>query len=265
MTRAFGMPAGSRRCRKKFTESSVHELRVETRRMLALIGLLEAAHLDPHLEKLRKTFKKRLDAFGDLRDTQVQLCLLKPMWSRFPEAKPFRKLLRQRERCLVKNLRHCVRRQKFGHQNRCLKSVEKLLACGRKGKAPHSALASLAVLRDAFGRVLDLKRQVRRADPATIHRMRIAFKGFRYMSELLEPFVPKFTRARFGQMQRYQAAAGNVQDAQMLLEGMARAVEDGEIENGAVRKLRNQFLRWRREKIVSFMSNIDQLMTFEPQ
>src|SRR5882762_8215229 len=88
------------RSQKKFSESSVHDLRIETRRMLAMLDLLRALHFEYSLRKTRKIFKERLDAFDELRDTHVQLQLLKPFWRDFPEAREFDLLLRRREQRL---------------------------------------------------------------------------------------------------------------------------------------------------------------------
>ena len=72
------------RAQKKFSETAVHDLRIETRRMLALLDLLDALRVGEGLKKTRKIFKQRLDAFDRLRDTHVQLSLLKPLWRDFP-------------------------------------------------------------------------------------------------------------------------------------------------------------------------------------
>src|SRR6185437_10900764 len=115
------------RCQKKFSEKSIHDLRIDTRRILALLDLLEALHFGESLAKLRKTFKKRLDAFDDLRDTHVQRELLKPMWEKFPEAKDFKKHLRKCEKRLECKMSSDIKKAKFGKLNRCLKHLEKCL------------------------------------------------------------------------------------------------------------------------------------------
>ena len=76
-------------------------MRTEMRRTLALLDLLEALRFEESLKKLRKTFKKRLDAFDDLRDTHVQLVLLRPLWPNFPEARELKKHLCKCEKRLV--------------------------------------------------------------------------------------------------------------------------------------------------------------------
>src|ERR1051326_3826026 len=85
-------------CRRKISETAVHDLRIEMRRILALLDLLEQFHLPGGVRKPRKIFKKCLDAFDDLRDVQVQEKFLCPFWPRFPEAKELRKFLRRREK-----------------------------------------------------------------------------------------------------------------------------------------------------------------------
>src|SRR5512138_3690242 len=65
-----------KRCRDEFSNEAVHDLRVATRRMLALVKLLNSVDRHPRLKKLNNAFKDQLDEFDDLRDTQVILAEL---------------------------------------------------------------------------------------------------------------------------------------------------------------------------------------------
>src|SRR5215831_11088211 len=210
------------RCRKKTSESAVHELRVETRRLLALLGLLESFHLDPSLKKLRKDFKKRLDDFDELRDTQVQLRRLRSLWPEFPEALNLRTILRQREQELIDRLAREIKAAGFERLNRRLKEIERHLeqSAGAATRDASGALAAAAARRD-FARVAGLRRRARRSAPATLHRMRVAFKRFRYLNELLHPFLPRLTPERLDRMRQYQGAAGEIQDLEVLLARLA--------------------------------------------
>src|ERR1043166_4272584 len=62
-----------KRCRKKFSENSVHVLRVEIRRMMSALSLVAAVvpH-DPVLDA-ECELKAHLKALSRLRDTQVQI------------------------------------------------------------------------------------------------------------------------------------------------------------------------------------------------
>jgi CHAD domain-containing protein len=253
-------------CQKKFSEKAVHGLRIETRRILALLDLLEALRFDDSLSKLRKTFKKRLDAFDDLRDTHVQRVLLKPMWADFPDAKDFKKHLRKCEQRLEGKVSRKIKTMKSGRLNRCLKEIEKSLRqCASHPPTGGSTTQSQQLLNGAFRRVIILRRQIRRNQPATIHRMRVAFKRFRYTAELLRPFLPSFTPQRLQRMKDFQDAAGNIQDVAVLLERIEKDIQHGEITSACVNKLRAELSRCERRAIDALMARIDELKTFEPK
>lgn len=254
------------RCQEKFSEKAVHNLRIETRRILALLDLLEALRFAKPLKKVRRTFKKRLDAFDDLRDTHVQLVLLKPLWSEFPEARELKHHLCKCEKCLVSQLSREIRTTKNRRLNRELREMEKSLRnTGDVPAAERSRGLVQMVLGGAFRRVLVLRRQIKRNNPATIHRMRVAFKRFRYTAELLRPFSPHFTKERLGRMKDFQGAAGDIQDVSVLLARLDKAVKSGELTPACVKNLRGELLRHQRHAIDSFMSRIDKLMEFEPE
>jgi CHAD domain-containing protein len=254
------------RCQKKFSQKAVHGLRTETRRILALLCLIEALRFEDSLKKLRKAFKKRLDAFDDLRDTHVQLVLLKPLWAHYPEARPLKKHLCKCEKRLVSDLSREIQCTKSGKLNRRLKEIEKSLRqCADHPPTGRSRALAQRLLGDAFRRVVVLRRQIKRNNPASIHHMRVAFKQFRYTAELLQPFLPQFTPQRLDRMKEFQAAAGHIQDAAVLLARLARDIRNGELEAAGVKNLRGELLRLERRAINSFMERIDELMDFEPE
>jgi CHAD domain-containing protein len=252
------------RCQKKFSEGAVHELRVENRRILALLDLIASLGLDGAVKKLARNFKKRLDVFDGLRDTQVQLRHLKPLWRGFPEAHRLKTILQRREARLVSRLASEIKATKDTRLNRRLKEVEKCLRSCADGKSRKlAAQLAAAALRETFQRVLALRRQVRASEPATIHRLRVSFKRFRYVSELLRPLLPGLTAAQIDRMKEYQAAAGEIQDLEVLLARLAQVVADRKLSPAAVRNLRSELLRQKREAIDSFMARIDDLLEFQ--
>ena len=254
------------RCQEKFSEKAVHSLRIETRRILALLDLLEELRLAEPLKKLRKTFKKRLDAFDDLRDTHVQLVLLKPLWQDFPEARDLKKHLRKCERQLVSELSQKIKTTKSRRLNRRLKQIEESLRKFGQGATTgrNSDLAQM-LLDGAFRRTVVLRRRIQRNNPATIHRMRIAFKRFRYTAELLQPFLPQFTPHRLSRMKEFQSAAGDIQDVAVLLVRLDKDVKSQNLKPACIKNLRGALLRHERRAIDSFMARIDELMEFEPE
>jgi len=254
------------RCQEKFSEKVVHELRTDTRRLLALIDLLSALRFDNSLAKLRKTLKKRLDAFDDLRDTHVQRVLLKPMWPKFPEAKDFKKYLRKCEKQLECEMSEKVEDIKGKGLNRSLKDIQECLCeCAKHPPQGESTSQAQALLSGAFERVMVLRRKIQRDNPKTIHCMRVAFKRFRYTAELLQPFLPGFTPQRIERMKAFQDAAGKIQDVAVLLARIEKDIEQEKISTECVEKLREELQRNERRAIDVLMERIDELTDFEPK
>jgi CHAD domain-containing protein len=254
----------SKQCRKNFSEKAVHDLRVETRRLLALLDFLEAAHLESPQDKTRKLLKKRLDAFDELRDTQVQLQLLKPLWPGFPEAKPLRKLLRRHEQRFIKQIRKKVLDARQGHLTQKFKELEKQIRDGSITKTDDQRIVA-AALRNSFGQLAGLRNKIHGDDPAAIHKMRVAFKRFRYTSELLQPFLPWLTDERIRRMRKFQSAAGDIQDLEILLARLAQSVEEKELSSATMKKLRSELLRRKKRALDFFRERIDDLFKFKPE
>jgi CHAD domain-containing protein len=145
-----------------------------------------------------------------------------------------------------------------------LKDVEKCLrSCADDRSRQDATQLAAAALRDTFRRVFALRRKVRASEPATIHHLRVCFKRFRYVSELLRPMLPWLTSALIDRMKEYQVAAGKIQDLEVLLARLAKLVAARKLSPAAVRNLRSELLRQKREAIDCFMARIDDLLEFE--
>ncbi len=253
------------RCQRRFSDAAVHDLRIETRRLLALLDLLRSLQFERAVRKPRKVLKRRLDAFDGLRDTHVCLALLKPLRREFPEARPLDALWRRRERELVAQLGREIKTTKPARLQKRLKDVEKTARARGDSErwSSHAQLAQTA-LREAYARVLALRRRIRRNAPATVHRTRVAFKRFRYLTELLEPLLPGLTQEHREQMRGFQSRMGDIQDLQVLLAAVTAAVKEAGFPPADGRRLRAALLRRRREMIDHFLTSLDGLSNFNP-
>jgi len=254
------------RCQIKFSESAVHELRIETRRLLAMLDLLDALRVREALKKTRRVFKRRLDAFDELRDTHVQLSLLKPFCRDFPETREYDLLLLRREQELIAQLRQDIKATKPGRLERRLKTLEKQLRKSAEAKARKTGrLLAAAALSETFARVVSLRQRVRPHNTKTIHQLRVGFKRFRYMSELLQAMLPRLTKKHLRRMQAYQSTMGDIQDMEVLLAGLKEAVAEKCLLAAPMRNLRHELLRRRRRLINVFVAAIDGLFEFDPK
>lgn len=255
------------RCQENYSETAVHELRVETRRALALLDLMQALNLGGSLKKPRKILKQRLDAFDDLRDAQVGLLILKTLHGKFPEAGKFGMFLGKRERDFVAELRREIKALKPRRVERMLKSLEKEVAAARgKSEKPGATRRVLVQpLNAAFQRAATLQKRVRPTDTETIHRTRIAFKTFRYLCELLQPFLPWMTARRVREMHAWQTRMGDIQDTEVLLAQMERVVKHRDVRLKSVKRLHAALARRLVVLINRFMRAADRLEQFRPR
>jgi CHAD domain-containing protein len=204
-----------KRCRKGPSEEAIHDLRVATRRLLALVDMLRIISPHPRLQKLRRAFKNQLDNLDDLRDTQVMLVEVSETVNDLPELALFYNYLTKREYHLLKSAAKSVRSLQNSNVRTRLDSTRKALFKMEDENWLQRAL--LQSVDDAFETVLRRFRRIEPTQPATIHRVRIAFKKFRYMVEIIYPLVPSFPETSFKAMHDYQDMMGAIQDLEVLI------------------------------------------------
>ena len=210
--------------RNRFSPEAVHDLRVETRRLLALCELLKGLHAGPPLGKLRKCLKKRLEMFSRLRDVQVQIGMLRGgmVESGFPVAAVTLILpqLLEEERGYIRKLSRKTGSLRPGPVVSKLREME-------------SAVSGIPVAR-LFGLLEETEaRAVRRfsaicpEEPGRFHEARVALKRLRYQAEILEPWVSTVTEKRLQKIRAQQDALGEIQDLDTWIHALRRGLENG--------------------------------------
>lgn len=253
-----------KRCRKKFTEKSVHALRVEIRRMLSTLALLSALLPREVIEMLEIELRSTLKALSRLRDTHVQIDALGQMLERDPQLQTFLEWLQRKEGRLSKRLERHLGQTRTGKATRL---VTRLICSLHEPEQPDAAPREVkAVLvratGGAFQSVVTRCRQVNAANIPAIHRTRVAFKKFRYMIEALAEVLPGIPESQLRAMQNYQTRMGKIQDAEVLLaraDKFAKRAEANQLE-----PLRRRLLQRRTRLVRDFVSRADELFEFWP-
>ena len=204
-----------KRCQAEATEEAVHDLRVATRRLLALIDLLRAVVPHPHFKNLRRMLKNQLDDLDDLRDTQVMLAETSESLIELPEIETFVKFLNKRERRLLSLTAKSIKSFEYSSFRKQMEAIRKKILMQKLDTVFNNLI--LQTVDDQFGVVIRRYQRVDPANPATIHRMRIAFKKFRYMVEITHALIPNYPDNTFNLMNDYQGMMGDIQDAKVLL------------------------------------------------
>jgi CHAD domain-containing protein len=207
-----------KRCRAEFSNEAVHDLRVSLRRLLSLVQLLNSVEPRPRLRRLSLALKNQLDEFDELRDTQVMLAEISETILELPGLEPLRIHLERVEKRSLKDLRKKLRKLDLKEVARRIRKTHETLPAEEKADWSVPILQSVD---DAF---LVTKQRLARVDPAqpaTIHRVRVAFKKFRYMVEITHPLLDGFPEANLKRMNVYQTLMGEIQDAEVFQQTLA--------------------------------------------
>jgi len=257
---------GLKRCQVKFSERAVHESRVETRRLLSILALLDPFLIRGRSQKAQIALKRHLDTFDDLRDTQVQLAAVRKMLRALPVARPFYEYLLGRQERSTRETRKRIKRIKAKRLGKliaaCRQDMRNWSANARPGRANAMLLRSIA---RAFGGTVKLRNRINPHDTETIHRTRVAFKRFRYMIETLADHLPIANNRRLASMHRYQTMMGEIQDAEVLRQSTDGFLEKKKLNPIAARRLRRELSARRQRLIRVYLDAADQLLEFWPE
>ncbi|MEI7846344.1 MAG: CHAD domain-containing protein [Chloroflexota bacterium] len=246
------------RCKAEFSEGAVHDLRVSTRRFLAIVLLLRAVQPDQNLRKLCRLLKDQLDSLDDLRDTQVMLAEISETLKSLPELAPFQKFLLKQEKRLLTKAQFEVGEFKSGTVSR---KVESLLARLSEPAFSQDLLTQLSgCVDDAFFKVVRRSKMVDSTRSASIHRVRVAFKKFRYMLEIIYPLLPGLPDEQFKRMHGYQAGMGEIQDVEVFLQNWDAFVARRKIL--APEQVRSFYEQRHMDLVNAYVENMNEFVTF---
>lgn len=222
-----------KRCRAEFSNEAVHDLRVSLRRLLSLVQLLNSVEPRPRLRKLNRALKTQLDEFDELRDTQVMLAEISETVHELPGLEPLRSHLERVERRSLKDLRKKLRKLDLKEVARRIRKAHDSLTAEEKADIAAPILQSVD---DAFLIARQRLDRVAPSQPATIHRVRIAFKKFRYMVEIVHPLLGGFPEANLKRMNKYQTLMGEIQDAEVFQQTLAEVCPASSSDPDPVRR-----------------------------
>jgi CHAD domain-containing protein len=246
-----------KRCRAEFSNEAVHDLRSSARRMLAFIQLLNYTSPRPRLQKLNRAFKEQLDEFDQLRDTQVILADVSETLQELPQLHEFHVYLQEVERGLLKTLR---KKLKVIDLFDVSKGVRRMHDSLRTESDDNLILPIFQAVDDAFLLTKQRQNWINPAAATTIHRVRLTFKTFRYMVEIIHPWVTGFPSENLKRMHEYQSLMGEIQDIEVIMQALAEAPTQLSIVDSE--PVRSYYERCHAQAISAYLAVADQLDTF---
>ncbi len=248
-TRALRTQA--KRCRKQFGEEAVHDLRVAMRRLLALRDFLAFLVPSPPLRKMRRELKAHLDAFDALRDTQVMLLETTQRLPELPALEPFHRFLQKQEKRLLRRARKDIDALQDSYSKPLRAALKALDARNEDVLAP---------VDDAYQTVLHRLALIDERNTATIHRVRIAFKRFRYSIEVVKPLLTAMPEETLQRLHNYQTLMGEIQDMEVML----RHIDDFAAAHAAcdMEEVRQFYQQQHQQKVSAYIQRMNEVYSF---
>ena len=246
-----------KRCRTEFSNEAVHDLRSSARRMLAFIQLMNYISPRPRLQKLSRAFKEQLDDFDGLRDTQVILADVSETLQELPQLQEFEVYLQAVEKGLLKTLR---KKLKVIDLFDVSKRIRRMHASLKAESESNLILPILQAVDDAFLLTKQRQNWINPAAATTIHRVRLTFKTFRYMVEIVHPLVNNFPPENLKRMHEYQSLMGEIQDVEVIMQALTEAPLS--ISAFDPEPVRRYYERCHAEAISAYLAVTNQLDTF---
>jgi CHAD domain-containing protein len=241
---------------------AVHDMRVAARRLRAALQLLG----DADLLALERQVKALQDALGALRDVQVQRAWLADAAPAGNGARALADAIDAERPKLEKKLRRAVR----GWTGAIAPALERTAS----GAAAKGRLGGKRLAKEVRRGLKRLRRRLdaAAADPAPrpAHRLRIAAKKVRYLSELVRAGRPEAAERVLEELVPLQERLGALHDADVRVERLADLAEAGpararatarhlleEVRRDRTRQegeLRRELERWRAEDLAAALA-----------
>ncbi len=252
-----------RRAAAKPSPERIHQLRVETRRLLALVDLVHATGEAKSLRKLRKSLKRRLDDFDPLRDLHVCQGLLKQKTTSGAELDALHELWTDREQRLARRLGRRLTAARYRKLKRRLATLQKGLELATRQRSSEPAAPGAHTLLEPLYQEV-CRRAQRTRTPAGVHRLRVAFKKFRYACEMFRPLLAGLNRSHLEAMRKFHTLMGELQDTVVLRGAIKIDGPRAGLAPAVLRRLDRPWLDRQRELLARCQTALSQLPQWEP-
>lgn len=213
-----------RAARRRAGRRAIHQLRIVTRRVLALREVLQAIDPTPADERLESHLQRPFRRCGRLRDLQLMAQRLNTLAPQTAAGRHLRRVVKRRERRARERTERALAN---AHPRRVATMLN--AAARRAGTRLLDRRARAVGLRaisrcvqQAEDDLLAARLRATGGEATAIHRARIALKQCRYLLELVAPLGLTPTPGEYDQLRRLQQALGALTDCSTMLRILAR-------------------------------------------
>ncbi len=244
-----------------FSEKNIHDFRVCIRRFLAVNSLIFKLTNNKDCVELKLKLKYQLKLFNPLRDNQVQFLKTYELVYNFPILYKYLHFLLDREETLILPLQEAIISFEL---NGIKELIRKIIASTQENRQSKNLgkeeLINLANAR--FEKVINKHNLVNSNDLRTIHKVRLAYKKFRYTMEILREIIG-LTDEDLVLMKSLQTTMGNIQDNAVYFRNFSDFAISQNLEEKKAEEVKNYILHIRKLLIEEYFSNFGIIYEFQ--
>ncbi len=210
------------KCCQKADVEAIHDLRVSIRRFNAAIDAIDFLHSNAGVRKTKKELKKLMRPLGNLRDLHVQREWLLDLFRPADCAGINQYLIRltNKEGKIANKIMPIIRH--FKPQQTASFVEEYLQNTDHDWPATKVRSGIAGYLLKLYEELLSWETAATSLDDTVgTHKMRIAFKRYRYACEVALPFMRRSAKAEVAHLQTYQNLLGQIHDLDVLHEKLS--------------------------------------------
>ncbi len=193
---------------EEVTENEIHDKRVILRKTFLILAVFKIK--PSRIKNGEKAFR----LFGKLRDIQVLILKLQSI-ERTPEVEEYFVYLQEREALLKEKVTKFCKNKKI-----------KFPTLKKKSKVDRSKIYGKA--KKILEKIIEKVIYEPVDDAEDIHEIRIEYKKFRYVVEILS-YIEKIEESKIEKMKTYQDKLGEIQDYEVLINGISKFFEKQQI------------------------------------
>jgi len=250
--------------RKKPGGRRVHDLRVALRRLDSVVSLVEVLVGGKAERTLRKHVKRLLRRLGDVRDAYVQRKAVASLAQRHRDLAGLRARLVAREKKLEAKVGGWLSGIDMASLQKTFELVagEALLALSSALLVARHRATLLEAVDRRFSRLIDRRRALDVSDLDTVHSLRVAFKRFRYLVEVLQPVLVGVGKAQLDSMKAFQLMMGEVHDLDLLNRRLTKWRRRKARHSADLVSAHDEIGRRLLQKTDALMASVDDIHTF---
>jgi CHAD domain-containing protein len=240
------------------TRTAVHDLRVAIRRLTAILDLIHKFIPQSYVNSARERLKGQVSGLSDLRDIQVQIATVRKVSKDFPELKKFYKKLVDDEETYLKQSGQVTTSAFVKPLDSAIGRIKVGLNARRDSMAPDKAQSMVEeTVNNAFDLVAKRLRELNPGEYATIHRVRLAFKPFRYLLETFYPLLPAVEVKQVRNALGLARMMGEIQDFDVLMKNLVEYKWENGDQRKAMMEIWQETETRKNETVRRFLSSLD--------